>query len=66
MHGKRDGSCSQAFQGLRGFWNYLTVKLPSGLTATATTWNRKDRMKEPFIETPLPPMAMQWMRKEDG
>ena len=28
MHGKRDGVCSQSFQGLRRFWNYLTVKLP--------------------------------------
>ena len=29
MHGKRDGACSQAFQGLRRFLNYLTVKLPT-------------------------------------
>ena len=27
MHGKRDGACSQAFQGLRRFLNYLTAKL---------------------------------------
>jgi len=42
VHGKRDGACSQAFQGLRRFWNYLTVKLPIALMALIIDKNRNN------------------------
>ena len=39
VHSKRDGACSQAFQGLRRFWNYITVKLPHKVYTAVCVYN---------------------------
>ena len=54
MHSKRDGACSQAFQGLRRFWNYITVKLPHRVYTAVCVYNSIKKSFESFVDdTPV-------------
>ena len=57
VHSKRDGACSQAFQGLRRFWNYITVKLPHRVYTAVCVYNSIKKGYDSFVDDTLVEVA---------